>query len=122
MENNILLGERYDIIIKKGTTFELSLYLSNDGNIKDIQGYDSHMQIREGHTKGNLLLDLTIDNGGIVIGEDNIIDIKITPIQTNGLKECEGNYDILLIDSVGDIECLLAGIVKIKSGVTQHEL
>ncbi len=113
-------SNRHDIKIKKRVTFEMSFYMSTDDIVNDIQGFTGHMQIREGNTNGDLLLDLTTDNGGILINEDNIVTIKITAAQTSQLKECKALYDILLING-DDVINPLEGVVDIVSGVTQHE-
>jgi len=88
----------------------------------DLTGYTSHMQIRSVQYDPVILLDLTTENGKIVLGGTaGTITIKFSPTDTNTGQWFKGTYDLYITDTggSGNETAVARGTVLILPQTTQ---
>lgn len=89
---------RRDIQIEPGSYTSLRLRMKAAGQPFDLTGWDACLQARD--YNGELLIDLTQDNGGIeitpVAGE---VTLHLFASTTAGIREKTAYYDLKLIPS-----------------------
>lgn len=86
----------------------------------DLSGFAGRMQVRPRVDSSDVLLDLTTENGGIVIDVSGYaVTIQIPALQTAGIDWLEGVYDIELESADGIVSALAAGSVKVLREVTR---
>jgi hypothetical protein len=99
--------------------FQVQYTLEDEITPIDITGATAKMQVRD--TKGGtkLAFTLTSPSGGITIdGPSGMLNVKITPTQTNKLFYPKSSYDIMVVDSNGNKIKLLEGFITLSRSVT----
>ena len=111
---------KYNMVCPQGSTFNQELtYTINAANV-NLSGYTARMQIREKHTSTTSLLDLTTENGGIMLGgSSGTISINIAASTTTGFIPKEYVYDLELISSGGVVTRLIEGKFIVTPEVTR---
>jgi hypothetical protein len=111
-----------NIIVEKGATFKMVLTWNDSNNVPvNLTGYTARMQVRKTVNDSVKLLDLTTENGAIVLG-GALGTITITGLATDtaaiasGIKS--GVYDLELV-SGAVVTRLLEGTVEIRDEVTR---
>lgn len=71
------------------------------GDPYDLNGARAHMQIRN-KPGGTVLVDLTTENGGIVLGTDGDgttgkIAVYVSPVQTESITIKKASYDLFIV-------------------------
>ncbi len=85
----------------------------------DLTGASAKMQIRDTKGGNKLAVTLTSPSGGITIdGPEGVLNIKMTPTQTNKLFYPKSSYDVMVIDSNGNKIKLLEGFMTLNRSVT----
>ena len=85
----------------------------------DLTGASAKMQVRDTKGGNKLAVTLTSPSGGITIdGPEGILNIKMTPTQTNKLFYPKSSYDVMVIDSNGNKIKLLEGFMTLNRSVT----
>lgn len=88
----------------------------------DLSGYEARMQVRRTIDSANFLLELTTDNGGLMINpaeEDvNIIHIFV-PADVTASVSTSGVYDIEIISSSNIVTRILQGVFNLSPEVTR---
>lgn len=103
-----------NIVIDQGTTFSLSVTLSNDdGTAKDLSDYTVSSQMRKSYYT-NTYTAFTTDKVNLT-GE---VTISLTATQTSALKAGRYVYDIEIASSSETVR-VLEGIVTITPEVTK---
>ena len=103
-----------NIVIDQGTTFSLSLGLSNDdGSEKDLSDYTVSSQLRKSYYT-NTYTSFTTDKVNLT-GE---VIISLTAEQTSALKAGRYVYDIEISSSTETVR-VLEGIVTVTPEVTR---
>ena len=78
------------------------------------------MQIRPEIDSGEVIADLTTENGGLVIyGIEGKVSIHITSSQTEAFSFEDAVYDIELVALNGDVDRFLEGSVRLSPEVTR---
>lgn len=91
---------KYNFICPQGATFSQQLIWKIDGDPVDLTTYTARMQVRERHKSPNFILNLTTENSGIILGDDEgTIDININSVTTAGIVAKDYVYDIELVSS-----------------------
>ena len=121
-----------NLVLEQGASFRMSLTWAQkaedeEGNVIAGEAYDlsnarGRMQIRTKarESGGELLVDLTTENGGIVFGTDGDatdgkIAVYISPEQTNSIHLKKTFYDLFVIfDGAIDATRLLQGQVATR--------
>jgi hypothetical protein len=85
----------------------------------DLTGASAKMQVRDTKGGNKLAVTLTSPSGGITIdGPEGVLNIKMTPTQTNKLFYPKSSYDVMVIDSNGNKIKLLEGFMTLNRSVT----
>lgn len=111
---------KYNFICPQGSTFSKQIsYLINSQPV-DLTGYTGRMQVREKHSSPNPVVDLTVENGGISIGEcQGSISIYIDAEETEGLVPKAYVYDLELRSSEDFVIRLIEGQFNVTPEVTR---
>lgn len=113
---------KLDLYATQGVTFYLPVtYKDEDEVIIPLTGYTAKMQVRNTpEATGDPIIDLTTENGGIVITEaEGLIEVIISAENTAALELlCGGYYSLQIIhDTI--VEELLSGKFSILPGVVK---
>ena len=110
----------YDITIYQGTTFSTILAWKDETNtLVDLTGYTARLQMRENYNSSTPFLNLTTENGGIVLGGVlGTITLLASAASTAALEALEGVYDLEMINGSTVIR-LLQGSVSVSREVTR---
>jgi hypothetical protein len=101
---------------KTGATTDVALPV-------DLTGYTARMQVRAEIESATVLLELTTENGGIVLGGvTGAIDLFVDDVATAAISWEAGVYDIELISAAGDVRRLFSGSVTVSPEVTRAAL
>lgn len=91
---------KYNMICPQGTTFSKQLTYSIEGVPVNLTGYTAKMQVREKHSSQNVIISMTTENDGIVLGGSlGTIDLFIDSEDTSSFIAKEYVYDLELISS-----------------------
>ena len=107
--------------VDQNATFSFQVqYTQEDGETPiDLTGASAKMQVRDTKGGNKLAVTLTSPSGGITIdGPEGILNIKMTPTQTNKLFYPKSSYDVMVIDSNGNKIKLLEGFMTLNRSVT----
>ncbi len=115
------VAARLDLVIEAGATFAYSLTWNDAaGTPVDVTGYKARMQFRTDYAATDPFLELTTENGGIVVGAAaGRIDLLISAVDTDAIAEPGGVYDLELESGGGVVTRLLMGGVSISPQVTR---
>jgi hypothetical protein len=114
------LAATFGLTADQGATFKYVLTWTNpDDTPINLQGYTARMKVRRRTTTGDLLLELTTENGYISLGGDSgEITLTMPPDVTSLVRAGKQDYDLELISSAGEVTRLLMGYFVIRSEVT----
>lgn len=120
---------RWDFELKQGASFGKRItYRVKGGAPYDLTGCSARMQIRASYGAGDVAIELSTENGGIVLGgPEGTIELKISSGQTAAIEVAskEGQppkrnlvHDFLLTWPDGRVQRLWEGACPIARGVT----
>lgn len=86
----------------------------------DLTGSTARMQIRSTLASEEVILELTTENGGILIDATNkVISIYITAEQSKLFTFNNAVYGLEIISSTGEVTSLVSGIITLTKEVTR---
>lgn len=86
----------------------------------DLSGYTARMQIRNKLSDTTYLLDMTTENGRIILNNAvKTIELKITATDTTAITWTSGVYSLELVSAGGVVSTLMNGTVTVKQEVTR---
>ena len=110
---------KYKLKVEQGTDLQKWFRKTVAGVPADFTGYTARMQVRENYDSGDVLLELTTENGGLVFDAlDGKITLVFTPEMTAGKDWRRAIYDIELTDPSGKVSRFLQGSFCISPEVT----
>ena len=121
----------YDFTIEQGTTLTKEfIYKDSFGIPIDLTGFTARMQLRPTVASESVLLDLTTENGGIVLGgATGEVKMVFTEADTVALSR-GGVYDLELVDGPADYDPeavnaptvirFVQGTITVSKGVTRR--
>lgn len=111
----------HNITIEQGATFQLNLLWKGSNDVPiNLTGYTARMQVRQKHTSDTALLNLTTENGGIVLGgAAGTIAVTAAATATDDLSVKTAVYDLELVSGGGVVTRLIEGCVTITPEVTR---
>lgn len=109
-----------DLTIEQGATFTLELLCEDaNGDAIDLTGYSAAMDIKRSAAETSALLQLTTDNGRIIItAATGSVLLYLTATETAALDWSRGVYDLELTSAGGDVTRLAEGAVVVSANVT----
>jgi hypothetical protein len=109
----------YSLTIEQGATLRLIVtYKDPTGAPIDLTGYSARCQIRRS-VGGSILLNLTTQNGGIILGGSAGTITLLASASTTTPLTGSGVYDLELVSSGGEVTRVLEGTVVISPNVTR---
>ena len=115
------LGNRFDITINQGATFELTItWKDSAGTAINLTGYTARMQVRETYSSTSTIVSLTSGSGITLGGAAGTIAILISATTTAALTApFSGVYDLELVSAGGVVTRLLQGAATVSPEVTR---
>ena len=110
--------------IEQGADFSVPLIWKDSlGAVIGLVGYTAKLQVRDTYGDLALLLNLTTENGGIIInGSLGKLTLFLTGEQTQAITWEGGVYDLLLTDlSDGQDIRIMQGLMVVSPGVTFND-
>lgn len=107
--------------LEKGSVFKKTfVWKLANGGVQDLTGWTARMQFRTKVSSPTVLLELTTENDGILLGgAAGSIYIEATAAQTDALPEVNnGRYDLELV-SAGEPARLVEGYFSVSANVTR---
>ena len=113
---------KYDLYIEQGTTWSLPLlWKAMDDTPQDLTGFTARMHIRKKITDAAYEVELTTENGGIILGGvDGTINLFMSATSTTAIDIKDGVYDLELVSGGGIVKRLLEGKATISPEVTRE--
>lgn len=110
----------YNITIDQGTDWtEVYRLRDGAGELVDLTGYTARMHIRRDYDASATMVELTTQNGRIVLGGDEgTITLSLDAATTAGITR-SGVYDIELVSAGGIVYRPLRGDVNLRREVTR---
>jgi hypothetical protein len=121
-----MIAGTYNILCEQGTTFGRVLDLQYPDPVDpeiyhpfDLQNFTARMQVRRTIDSTSTLVQLTTENGRIVLDEEPgrirlIMDAATTAAITNS-----GVYDLEIIDAGGTVSRVVQGLFTLSQEVTR---
>ena len=107
--------------VDQNATFSFQVQYTEEDEVTpiDLTGASAKMQVRDTKGGSKLAVSLTSPSNGITIdGPNGIINVIMTPTQTNKLFYPKSSYDVMVIDSNGNKIKLLEGFMTLSRSVT----
>lgn len=117
----------YNILCEQGATFSRIFTLRYPDEVDpevyhdyDLSNFSARMQVRRTITTANPMIELTTENGGIIITNPTSgeLTVYMSDEQTSALTS-DGVYDIELINEVGEVARLVQGAFTLSLEVTR---
>jgi len=111
----------YSLTIYQGSTFSFqAIWKDALGVPVDLTGYVARMQVRKSVSAAEVIVELTTENGCIVLGDAaGTINLILTATQTESLVAKSGVYDLELESPDQVVVRLLYGSVEVSMEVTR---
>lgn len=115
-----MLAGNHNFTIDQGAHFESLITVRNeDDSLFDFTDYTARMQIRLEVDSDDYIVELTTENGGIVLGGDEGTLRVVMDAEATDLINREGVYDIEIIDNTDKVYRLLKGKIRLNLEVTR---
>lgn len=109
-----------DLTIYQGADFDLQFTWKINGVAVSLTGYTARLQVRDPSDGNTILLSLTTENGGIVLGgAAGTYRLVRSAAQTAALDFVYGPYDLELVSSGGVVGRRQQGKVFLSREVTR---
>lgn len=112
---------KLDLLIEQGADFEkILIWKDTNKELVDLTGFVAEMHIRSRKDSTSIILELTSENGRIVLGgQTGQITVVIPSSITRDIEWSEAVYDLKLTSPGDKVERLLEGKVIISEAVTR---
>ena len=109
------------LTIYQGATFRKRLrWESPAGTPIDLTGATARMQVRLEKETPTALVDLTTENGGIVLGgAAGTVDLYLSDAATAAMGWESGVWDLEIVHTSGDVTRLAEGSIGVSKEVTR---
>ena len=112
---------KLNIFIEQGATFEYVLTLTDETNNPiNLTSYKARMQIRRTVQSRDFLIELTTENGRIVISPViGSITLSISASDTANLSFTQAVYDLEIVSADDVVTRIIQGTVNLSKEVTR---
>lgn len=101
---------RRDYAVIAGNTFYESFIVKIDGSPADLTGWKARLQARSGPDDVVPVIDVTTDNGGIVLGGTaGTVNIIVAAETTRGWGRLAAHYQFEFEDTAGNVQTFFYG-------------
>lgn len=107
--------------IRQGATFRKHLLWKSPLGVPiDLTGCVARMQVRPEIESSTVLVELTTENGRILLGGvDGTLILELDPATTAAFDWDSGVYDLEIQHANGDVTALVFGAVSVRKEVTR---
>lgn len=112
---------KVNLVINQGATFRHK-FTWQDGKKRpvDLTGYTARLQARESIESAAAIINLTTENGGIVLGgTTGTITLHLSAAATAAIMIKKLVYDLELVAPNGDVIRLVGGTISVSPEVTR---
>jgi len=109
----------YPIQLLRGVTRRMSIGLRSRGAVVPLAGYTAKLQARESAKATAVLVELTVENGGIEIDAAGGIVTLVFSAAATAAWSLPGEYDLMLKSPSGEVSCVLRGTVTPEQAITR---
>jgi hypothetical protein len=111
----------YNIVIDKGLSFNETIEIKTDSGVpEDLTGSSFLMQIRDYKFSLDFRVSATDTNGLLAVTPIlGVVDIKLTPTETDKLVVSKGAYDLIQIKPTGERIGIIGGTVEVNTTVSR---
>lgn len=115
------MAEMYELNINQGANLSLEIALKNqDQTPVNLTGYVARMQLRTSYVSPNIALELTTENGRLIITPlSGIITLSLSATTTAALAAKKYVYDLEIVSSTGFVTRVLQGEAIVSPEVTR---
>lgn len=113
---------KLSIIILQGETFSkvVTWKAGTPAVPVDLTGCTARMQVRAAVDAADVLLELTTENGRILIGGlAGTVTLRLTAAETAAITWPRGVYDLEVVHADASVRRLVAGSIKLSPEVTR---
>ncbi len=111
---------RFNFSIIQGDTFKTAPSWKINGSYVNVTGYSANMQVRQATTSSSVIVELSSDNGRIVVGGiDGTFTMTLTSAETDVIPVGSYIYDFDITSPTGDVYTLLSGGFTVNPQVTR---
>lgn len=111
---------KHSFTLYQGTTLRKVFTWTVEGTPVDLTGFTGAAQLRKTAGDTVIALDLTTDNGGIIVdGAAGKITMYASALDTSELTAEKYVYDLEITDTQGDVSRLVEGVITISKGITR---
>jgi len=114
------MAERYDLRIDQGSDKTLTLiFKDSEKHLLDLTGYSAYMQARIHPAVSEVALDLSTDNGLIIITPlEGKVVIKFPKELTSAIRATKYYYDLELVSDTETVR-VIEGTLNLSQEVTR---
>ena len=115
------MAEIYELNINQGSNLSLEIALKNaNGTPLNLTGYTAHMQLRASYTSPQVIVELTTENGRLVITPlTGLVTLLLSAATTAALVAKTYVYDLEIVSASGFVTRMLQGEAVISPEVTR---
>lgn len=115
------MAEIYELNINQGSNLSLEIALKNsDGTPLNLTGYTARMQLRSSYTSSEVVVELTTENGRLVITPlTGVVKLLLNAVTTAALIAKNYVYDLETVSSTGFVTRVLQGEAIVSPEVTR---
>lgn len=112
--------KRYNFEFFQGDDYTFSITVKNaDASVVDLTGYTAKMQARENYDSESTVLDLSVDNGIVVIPATGVIVVSISNTLTSAIDGGYYLYDLETSDANGLKSKIIFGKFEVLKEITK---
>lgn len=110
----------YNIVCKRNSDLDLTFTMRSEAGPMDLTNFRAKMQVRPASRSTTIFLDLSTENGGIVLGTTNgTVRVYARAAALSSLRSASALYDLILLSPDGKTTSILEGTFTVESGITE---
>jgi len=115
------MAETYELNINQGSNLSLEIALKNsNGTPLNLTGYTARMQLRASYTAPDIIVELTTENGRLVITPlTGVVTLLLSALTTAAFVAKNYVYDLETVSSTGFVTRVLQGEAIVSPEVTR---
>lgn len=123
MAEMLFVADTLDFTEEQGDTFRVQLqWLDEHETRVPLVGYDAVMQLRSSADSADVVHELSVTNGGIVLEDatgSETITLFISAVDTAAITAGTYKYDLEMVDADANVTKIIKGKFKLVAEVTK---